>query len=279
MIVFAIPKLLFMQFRILHWQSFIPLAEISKQEHMWSFFGRSYNYNLFVGLLEFLSGILILFRRTRLIALLVLLGILINILILNIAFEINFAIGHVTLDLVLALLLLSNYRKDLYKFFISLGGKFNSVRRSSGESKFERFFPYVFLITLFIFYFVFSLNIKSKYIVDEEIVGSYNIKSLKINDNLIKLTKGSLGKSPMVFIEHNNQFVLSIEGTLVMGRFILNDNQIQIYLDKPLKKEITSIKGTLSNKGIFGITGKDETFELLFERVDGNKDYLNELYE
>lgn len=278
MICFAIPKFLFMQFRILHYESFVPLAELTKYQHMWSFFGRSYNYNLFIGFMEFLSGALILFKRTRLIALLILVGILTNILILNIEFEIDFAISHVTVDLILVLLLLSTYRRDLYKFFISLGGKFNDAGKTK-KTRLGQVIPYIFLITLSISYFVFSLSMKSKYIVDEEIVGSHNIKSLRINGNLIKLNKGSLGNRPLAFIEHNNQFVLSIEDTLVMGRYMLDENKIQIYLDTPIKNETTSVKGTLSKNGIIGITGKEETFELLFERVDGNNDYLNQLYE
>ena len=125
MIVFAIPKLLFTQFRILHWESYVPLVELSKYQHMWSFFGRSYNYNLFIGSIEILIGALIVFKRTRLIALLVALGIFTNILILNIEFDIYFAIAHIFADWLIVILLLSNYYGDLYKFFVTLGGKFN----------------------------------------------------------------------------------------------------------------------------------------------------------
>src|SRR5699024_9129071 len=91
MICFAISKFLYMQFRVLHWESYVPLVEVSKLQHMWSFFGRSYNYNLFIGIAEFLIGVLIVFKRTRLIALLLLFGLSLNILILNIEFDIYFA--------------------------------------------------------------------------------------------------------------------------------------------------------------------------------------------
>jgi hypothetical protein len=53
MIALAIPKLLEMQFRVDHYQAFIPLAELPKSTHMWSFFGRSYVYNLFIGLTDY----------------------------------------------------------------------------------------------------------------------------------------------------------------------------------------------------------------------------------
>jgi len=88
MICFAIPKLLHMQFRVMHYESYLPLAEISKYQHMWSFFGRSYNYNIFISLAEFLIGAIVVFKRTRLIALLISLGVCANLIILNIEFDI-----------------------------------------------------------------------------------------------------------------------------------------------------------------------------------------------
>lgn len=163
MICFAIPKILFMQFRVLHWQSFVPLIEVSKQQHMWSFFGRSYNYNLFIGITEFLVGILIVFDRTRLIALIMALGLCVNILILNIEFDIYYAISHASMDLALTLLLLFGYRKDLYKFFVKLGGKFDdSIVVSKG--KLARIFPYTFIIVLSFSYLIFSIYIRTKYL-------------------------------------------------------------------------------------------------------------------
>lgn len=277
MICFAIPKILFMQFRVSHWESYVPLVEVSKYHHMWSFFGRSYNYNLFIGITEFLIGGLILFKRTRLIALLLSLGLCINILILNIEFDIYFAISHITLDLAITIILLSSYRNDLYKFFIKLGGKLDgSIIRP--KSKFTKLFPYAFLITLSVSYFIYSFHIKSKYIVDENVIGSYKIKTIKVNDSIVELNKGNIGKNPMMFIEHNNQFVLSIEDTLYMGRYILNDKTITIYLDNPTNFGMKSLVGAIKNDTIRGKMDEKHSMEIFYERVDASKDYLNDLY-
>lgn len=277
MICFGIPKILFMQFRALHWESYVPLVEVSKFQHMWSFFGRSHGYNLFLGITEFLIGILIVFNRTRLIGLLLGLGLSINILVLNIEFDVNFAISHTTQDLILIILLLSSYGSGLYKFFISNGGKFDNPIVAS-KSKLVRLFPYAFLILLSVSYFMFSFYTKSKYIVDENIVGSYNIKAITVNDSVMNISKGSLGKNPMMFIEHNNQFVLSIDDAIYLGRYILNGKNIRIYLDTPTKFGLTSLEGTLKNNGIIGKNDENRSFEIAFKRVNGDKDYLNDLY-
>lgn len=268
-----------MQFRMLHWESYTPLVEISKLKHMWSFFGRSYNYNLFIGLVEFLIGGLILFNRTRLIGLLLALGLCINILILNIEFDVYFAVWHIAEDLIIVLILLLGYRKDVYKFFIELGGRMNKPM-TQPKTKFSRLFPYFFLVTLSVSYFLFSFHTKSKYIVDEDVTGSFKIQSIRINDSIIDLGKGKIGNEPMMFIEHNNQFVLSIEDTLYMGKYILDDKKITIYLDSPTNFGMTSlIGGSFDNNSIKGKINENRSLDLIYERIDGKKDYLNDLYK
>lgn len=279
MICFAIPKFLFMQFRILHWQSYAPLVEISKQQHMWSFFGRSYHYNLFIGLTEFLIGILIVFRRTRLIALLLSLGVCVNILVLNIEFGVDFAINHVLFDLTITTLLLYDFRKDLYKYFIQIGGKFDNSMASL-ESKFMMRLPYLFIVVLSVSYFIFAFGVKKKYSVNENIVGAYKIQNIKINDSLVGLGQGWQTKDPMLFIEYNNQFVLSFTDTLFMGRYIQKNDSITIYMDYPNKFDIKSINGLMKNSNsIIGTTSENRTFQMKYKKVDDQNNYLNNLYK
>jgi len=197
MIRFAIPKFLFMQFRGFHYKSFIPLAEISKTQHMWSFFGRSYNYNLFIGSAELLIGILIVFKRTRLIALLLSIGVCSNIIILNIEFDIDSAIQHASLDFIITVLLLIDYRKDLYVFFIEFGGKLKNEVTATRNSFFKKL-PYVYIIIFPVGYFIFAYKVRST--INEELVGSYWIKNFEVGKNYFALEKGKLGSSPMIFL-------------------------------------------------------------------------------
>ena len=159
-ICFGIPKLLHMQFNILRHEAYTPLAQLTKYDHMWSFFGRSYNYNLFLGLIEILIGILVVFKRTRLIALLMLLGVSTNILILNIEFDIDFAIGHVAFDLMACLLLLLPFLPDLREFFLKQGGKMK-LGQAENRSRLVRSIPLLFVSILTIGYFIFSVYIKN----------------------------------------------------------------------------------------------------------------------
>ncbi|MGS2761447.1 hypothetical protein [Sinomicrobium sp. M5D2P9] len=276
MICFAIPKFLFMQFRVLHYASYVPLVEVSKTQHMWSFFGRSYHYNLFIGITEFLIGVFIVFRRTRLIALLMALGVCSNILILNIEFDIDFAIGHTFVDFVLIVVLLSEYYRDLYKFFIQLGGKFNHVM-NTGQNIFKRYFPVFFVVVLSVSYFIFAFNLRAT--VNEDVVGAYKIERVSINNTPVILNNGNLGSDPMMFLEYNNQIVLSVNDTAYYGHYVLVKDSIKIRLNHPTNFQFKSMDGLIKdNNSILGEMDEKKLFQMDYTRIDGKKDYLNDLY-
>ena len=276
MICFAIPKLLFMQFRILHYESFLPLAEISKYQHMWSFFGRSYNYNLFIGSIELLIGVLIVFKRTRLIALLLSLGVCLNILILNLEFEIFFAVPHIILDFVLTVLLLIEYRKDIYQFFILNGGKFKQTLQQKNKGILQKL-PFLYIIILPIAYGIYAYNLKSTF--DNDFTGSYVISNLKIDGAAIDISAGSLGTEPMLFFEYNRQTVFSFNDTIYFGGYSINDKDLRIYFNPPMDS-INSFKGEIAkdNSVIEGFTNDSIPVSIEIKRLSSDKDYLNNLY-
>ena len=65
------------------------VSELSGQELMWAFYGYSKSFPTILGVLETLGGILLLFRRTRLLATLLLTTILINVILQDIVYNIN----------------------------------------------------------------------------------------------------------------------------------------------------------------------------------------------
>jgi hypothetical protein len=282
MICFAIPKFLFMQFRGYHYKSFIPLAEISTTQHMWSFFGRSYHYNLFIGSAEFLIGILIVFKRTRLIALLLSIGVCSNILILNIEFDIDFAIQHASLDFIITVLLLFDYRKDLYVFFIAFGGKLKSEVTATRNSFFKKL-PYVYIILFPIGYFIFAYKVRST--INEELIGSYKIKNFQMGEHHFALGKGKLGSSPMIFFEHNDIVVLSVNDSIYLGRYLAKNDSINLYFNPSIEIksskviQIKSIKADFKGNSLLkGKINDSTSIDMKVERLSVKEDYLNNLY-
>lgn len=63
--------------------------ELSGQELMWAFYGYSKSFPVILGTLETLGGILLLFRRTRLLSTILLTTILVNVILQDIIFHVN----------------------------------------------------------------------------------------------------------------------------------------------------------------------------------------------
>ena len=265
-----------MQFRILNYTSYVPLVEVSKAEHMWSFFGRSYHYNLFIGLAELLIGVLVVFKRTRLIALLISFAVCANIIVLNIEFEISFALPHVILDFIITLLLLSGFYRDLYRFFLQLGGKFDQSIGSANNG-FKKYFPYAFVITVFVSYFLFAFELRSN--VNEEVVGAYEIKDLHIDESKVRLKKGSIAKHPMLFLEYNNEAIMSINDSLFKGSYSSKKDSIKLFFRDLGDLRIERIKGIIKGNSIIGRTENESHFGMTIIRLNKEQNYLNGLYK
>lgn len=88
------------------------LGSLSKDIAYWSVIGSSRSYVVFMGVIELVAGLLLVFRRTRFVGLLLALGIFINVVMVNIAFDISVKLFTTTILLMIIGLLLG-YRNQL----------------------------------------------------------------------------------------------------------------------------------------------------------------------
>ncbi len=66
-----------------------PIAEVGSFDLAWTFFGYSTGYIWFIGLSQVVSGLLLLFNRTKLLGVAILIPILLNIIVVDFFFEIS----------------------------------------------------------------------------------------------------------------------------------------------------------------------------------------------
>ncbi|MFT5858053.1 MAG: hypothetical protein ACI865_000137 [Flavobacteriaceae bacterium] len=99
---------------------FTPVGALTKDILFWSTMGSSGSYNTFMGVIEILPGLLLLWKRTRLIGALIALGVLVNVFALNIGFDITVKLLSLYLVL-LALYVLSPWYKMLLNVFVQNG--------------------------------------------------------------------------------------------------------------------------------------------------------------
>ncbi|MES2139515.1 MAG: hypothetical protein V4511_07385 [Bacteroidota bacterium] len=96
---------------------FTPIGGLSPDILYWSTMGASYSYTVFMGLLEIIPAILLLFKRTRLLAAIIAMGIMINVTMINFGFDISVKIYSCFL-LFLSIVIVSPDLKKIFAFFI-----------------------------------------------------------------------------------------------------------------------------------------------------------------
>jgi len=96
---------------------FTPVGYLSKDILFWTSMGSSHSYNVFMGLIEIIPGLLLLWSRTRMLGALISLGVLTNVLALNFGFDITVKILSSML-VVTSLFVLEKDGKRLWQFFV-----------------------------------------------------------------------------------------------------------------------------------------------------------------
>lgn len=94
-----------------------PVGEMSPMGLLWTFMGASDSYTIFTGFGEMLGGLLLAFRRTRLLGALVCIAVLVNVVMLNFSYDVPVKIFSAHLLAMAVFLILPDLRR-LADFFI-----------------------------------------------------------------------------------------------------------------------------------------------------------------
>ncbi len=268
LIAFAFSKFYNNQFQVYNYSGYIPLKDVSRMTHAWSFFGRSYPYNLFLGIVEFAAGALLLFNRTRLIGLLLALGLFTNILIIDIEFQVKDALLHVIVETIMVVLLLIPYLPSLKQFFWDMAGKVNTVF-TKPKSKWGRIIPVAFLLILCVGFVVEAYFFEQS---KDKLMGEYAIKQFVLAKDTLALRQGKHTKQPMFFFEFGNVCILSANDTSFWGDYRVKQDSIEIILDKPFRG-VKSLKARLnkSQNLIQGLTDQQQTIQVQLDTMPERK--------
>lgn len=100
---------------------FTPVGNLSKDILFWSSMGTSKVYNIFMGLIEIIPGLLLLYHKTRILGALFGFGVLLNVFMINIGFDITVKFLSFYL-IVCSIFLLSPVLKKLFDLLIKQKG-------------------------------------------------------------------------------------------------------------------------------------------------------------
>ena len=103
-----------------------PLGELSPFSLLWNTLGYGTPYEVFSGIIEVTGAILVLYKRTRLAGLLIILAAMLNIIMLNYTYQVGVLITSFYIFLIAAFLLAPNARSLAGLFFTGTGTSTNS---------------------------------------------------------------------------------------------------------------------------------------------------------
>ncbi len=152
-----------------------------------------------MGLIEIIPGILLFFRKTRKLGAIIAFGVLLNVLVLNFSYGIEVKILSSFL-LLLSLIILANYRKELISFFIKGEEK---IQIKDQKFDFKNKIYVKFSIIFFIFFESTFLAFSTSNFNDDnaprpKFHGSYKVVSLR-NMNLETFGISEKGKEEIKF--------------------------------------------------------------------------------
>jgi len=221
--MFAFQKIFHLQFSIPMGVLDNPFNSLSGEQMVWAFFGRFYAFTLIIAGLQIGGSILLLFRRTRLFGVIILLPVLFNILLLDYFYDLGTVVnGYITLLTLAALYLLLLDYDRLVQFFFIEKSKLPSFKFKNSWLKNALRLSVLFIPLLLIAIYQFPQYYP-------EINGKYEVKSFTVNRHAHDLSTGRDSVLTNVFIDKTD-FVMEYNNyqRRLIGEFNYNKAAKQI---------------------------------------------------
>lgn len=227
-----------------------PVGELNGFQLTWFYYGYSYWYGLVIAITQIISSILLFFRKTIRIGIIVFLTYMINILLMDFAYDIEGAKGMATILTVMGLFILFSDYKSIKKYFIDEPPLFSSDDYSNWINKIKNI-KYLYIIFVFIGFFFLISTLKNKYMGKNDFYGTW--ENLENNDRL--------------YFEAANTFQINKKNefnSFVNGKYSFSKDSIKFNLSDKKSKMYLEGKYILE-KNTLNILSKNDT--LKFKRI------------
>lgn len=149
-----------------------PIDSLTGFQLTWYYYGYSYWYGLVIASTQILSSILLFFRKTTRIGIILFLTFMINILLVDFAYEIHGAKGMAIILTIMALFILLSDYKALFKYFIKEPSLFQNVDQANWINKVHKA-KYIYIPLVFIGFTILITTLKNKYMGHNKFYGTW----------------------------------------------------------------------------------------------------------
>jgi hypothetical protein len=193
---------------------FTPVGDMTPDLLFWSSMGSSYSYTVFSGIIEIIPALFLLFRKTRLIGIIISVGVLTNVVMINFGFDITVKVYSLFLFF-LSLVLLAPNLTPLYKFFV-LREKAEQVDSGFMIDSKTSLTGYTIVKTLVIGLLLFEscgIYFAANNLNDDNgprppLYGAYDVYLFTDNGNIVPASMSNPGRFKRVFFHRRSYFIV-----------------------------------------------------------------------
>ncbi|WP_312557223.1 hypothetical protein [Empedobacter brevis] len=224
-----------------------PIGNLSGFELTWFYYGYSYWYGLIIASTQIISSLLLFFRQTTRIGIIIFLTFMINILLMDFAYDIDGAKGMAVVLTIMALFVFFSDYNDLIKYFIKTPPLFEEERTTKINKISKLKFIYIPLV--FIGLFVLITTLKDKFLSQNQFFGAWeNVENneriyfesantfQKVNNSTFKpINSGAYTFEKDSIYLKGTQEENQIPEIILKGKFNINNNELKIETTKGVK--------------------------------------------
>lgn len=224
-----------------------PIGNLSGFELTWFYYGYSYWYGLIIASTQIISSLLLFFRQTTRIGIIIFLSFMINILLMDFAYDIDGAKGMAVVLTIMALFVFFSDYNELIKYFIKTPPLFEKERTIKINKISKLKFIYIPLV--FIGLFVLITTLKDKFLSQNQFFGAWeNVKNneriyfesantfQKVNNSTFKpINSGTYTfEKDSIYLKETQEENQTPE-IILKGKFNINNNELKIETTKGVK--------------------------------------------
>ncbi|WP_334126493.1 hypothetical protein [Empedobacter brevis] len=224
-----------------------PIGNLSGFELTWFYYGYSYWYGLIIASTQIISSLLLFFRQTTRIGIIIFLTFMINILLMDFAYDIDGAKGMAVVLTIMALFVFFSDYNELIKYFIKTPPLFEEERTTKINKISKLKFIYIPLV--FIGLFVLITTLKDKFLSQNQFFGAWeNVENneriyfesantfQKVNNSTFKpINSGAYTfEKDSIYLKGTQEENQTPE-IILKGKFNINNNELKIETTKGVK--------------------------------------------
>ena len=153
-----------------------PVSSLSGFELTWYYYGYSYWYGVFLAGSQITAALLLFFRRTTRLGVMLYLAIIGNIVVLDFAYDIRGAKGMAVLLTVLALFVFLSEWRVFYQYFLAEPAAFEGVEQPTWFNRARRV-KLVYIPAVFLGFWALTTTLKNKYMAQNQFYGTWQADS------------------------------------------------------------------------------------------------------